>query len=261
MKNNVTHGFHVAAVAAFLVALPQLANADTKQFAYTYPARTIAEGELEMEHYLDAGFQKRDNPDSISTEKKDWSAVDWKHQIEFEYGITDAWDFGFYNVFVQKPYDDLKYDGIKLRTRYNYAEGKDWLIQPGIYFEIGYSGDEVKFEEMAIFSLDKNAFTTSLNLKLEQVIEYGGPETEVEYEFIYNYAAGVRLGAQSALSLEYYGKAVVEEGELEYSIQYLGPTFHVAAGPFYWNIAIQPQLGTNEDKAAFRARSVFSVTF
>lgn len=259
-QNRITSIGFLWFLFGVLLFSPHTLMADTKTFAYTYPARTIQEGELELEHYLDAGLQQWNNP---ATEKKEtaWSEVDWKHQVEFEYGITNAWDFGFYNVFSQKPYSDFKYEGIKLRTRYNFGEGRHWRMDPGLYLEVGYFGDAVKFEEMAILSLTENIFETSLNLKAEQEIEYGGSSTEVEHELIISYAAGFHIGAQTALSLEYYGKAKFEEGELDYFVNYLGPTFHVAAGPFYWNIAAQPQLGNNKDKAAIRFRSIFAVLF
>ncbi|MDJ0763437.1 MAG: hypothetical protein QNJ97_10650 [Myxococcota bacterium] len=243
-----------------ILIVPEVAYADLKPFAYTYLTKTISAGELELEHYLDMGLQGWDDPATEAAEKN-WGEVDWKHNLEFEYGITDAWDFGLYNQLSQKPYGSLNYDGIKLRTRYNFAEGREWLIQPGLYFEVGYFGDAVKFEEMVIVSLEIDIFVTSLNLKAEQELEYGGGETEMAYEAIISYGAGIRLGKKTAISLEYYGKAKFEEGELDYFVNYLGPTLHIVADRFYWNISAQPQLGTLDDKAAVRIRSLFAVQF
>ena len=236
-------------------------RADNKTFAYTYPAKTIPEGDLELEHYLDIGLQGWDDPSTEDEVESKWSEVDFKHQLELEYGITDAWDFGFYNVFSQKPFGELGYDGIKLRSRYNFGEGRDWIVDPGLYLEVGYFGDAVKFEEMLILSARAGIFETSLNLKGEQEMEYGEGEIEMEYEAIISYAAGFHLGSFAALSLEYYGKAKFEHGEMEYFVNYLGPTIHVLGTRFYWNIAVQPQLGTRDTLAAIRVRSLFGILF
>lgn len=250
----------VTAIVAATIAVTVPAMADNKTFAYTYPAQTVRAGHLELEHYLDIGLQDWDDP-ATPADDDGWSEPDWKHQLEFEYGITDAWDFGFYNVFVQKPFAAFTYDGLKLRTRYNIGQGRDWIVEPGVYVEVGYFGDAVKWEEMLILSAGAGAFETSLNLKAEQELEFGDGETELEHEAIVSYAAGFHLGGHAALSLEYYGKAKIAEGELEYFVNYLGPTLHVQGGRFYWNLAVQPQLGRNDALAALRLRSVFAVAF
>lgn len=250
----------VVATVSVLVLLSTPASADTKTFAYTYPAATISKGDVEVEHYLDMGLQGWDDP-STDEKEEEWTEVDWKHQIELEYGITNAWDLGFYNVFKQKPYGSLAYDGLKLRSRYNFGEGRDWIINPGLYLEVGYFGDAVKWEEMIILSAEAGIFETSLNFKGEQKMKFGGDENAMEYEAIISYAAGLHLGSWAALSLEYYGKVKFKEGEMDYFVNYIGPTLHIDFGRFYWNIAVQPQLGTRETLAAVRVRSLLAIMF
>lgn len=245
------------AIAAVLV-LSTSAQADRRIFGYTYPYQTLPSGTLELEHYLDMGFNGWENPDTPGDED-DWTQVNWKHQVEFEYGITDHLDFGFYNVFSQKPFGTLGYDGLKLRSRYRFAEQGELFIDPAIYFEVGYFGDEVKLEEMLILAKRVGKVEIALNLKLEQ--EYKINDNEWEFEFLALLGIGYHFNNNFALSLEYYGKLKVEKGEVEYFVNYLGPVFSVSAGSFYWTISIQPQLGTRDSLAALQVRSLFGAIF
>ena len=83
----------LALIAILLV--PNSSKADRRIFGFTYPYQTLPEGSRELEHYLDMKINDWDNPNTTAKEDE-WTEVDWKHQIEFEYGITDHLDFGFY---------------------------------------------------------------------------------------------------------------------------------------------------------------------
>ncbi|RJO66184.1 MAG: hypothetical protein C4523_13985 [Myxococcales bacterium] len=243
------------AMIGLALSLPE-ANADRRIFGYTYPYMTLPEGAFEIEHYLDMGLNGWDDPNTPKQEKE-WTEVDWTHQVEFEYGITDNLDFGFYNVFRQKPYDDFVYEGLKLRTRYRFGERDRYGLDPAIYFEVGYFGDEVKLEEMLILSKVLGGWELSFNLKGEQ--EYKLNDKEWEFEVLPLFGFGYHFNPHVALSLEYYGKLKIEGGEYEYFANYLGPALSVAGGPFYWTLAVQPQLGTRDGIAAVQIRSLFGI--
>ena len=229
-------------------------QADRRIFGYTYPYMTLPKGTLELEHYLDIGLNKWDNSATPDLEES-WTQVDWKHQIEFEYGITDRLDFGFYNVFSQKPYGTFSYDGLKLRSRYRFLDPGALFIDPAIYLEVGYFGEEIKFEEMIILAKHLGNFELAFNAKAEQEIIL--EDKSWEYELLPLVGVGYHFNHNFALSLEYYGKLKIEQGEVEYFVSYLGPALSVAGGNFYWTVAIQPQLGTRDSLAAVQIRSLF----
>ena len=61
-----------------------------------------------MEHHLDASFDQATDPADMTGEEQ--LAISWKHQIEFEYGITDHWDFGIYQYFRQNAFSSVGTD-------------------------------------------------------------------------------------------------------------------------------------------------------
>ncbi len=248
-------------IVSAIVAISMISSsvqADRRIFGYTYPYQTLPKGTLELEHYLDMGFNTWDDPNTPA-EEDDWTQVKWKHQIEFEYGITDHLDFGFYNVFSKKPYGNLDYDGFKLRSRYRFAEQDEHFLDPALYLEVGYFGDEVKLEEMLILAKRLGKIEIAFNGKLEQ--KYQIDDDDWEFEFLPLLGIGYHFNHNFALSLEYYGKLKVENGEIEYFVNYLGPALSVTGGSFYWTLAVQPQLGTRDSLAAFQVRSLFGAIF
>ena len=249
--------FMIATLAGIL-AFPTIGKADRRIFGYTYPYQTLPKGMLELEHYLDLGLAGWDDPTTLTIEDS-WSAPDWRHQLEFEYGITDHLDFGFYNVFRQKPYGTLQYEGLKVRSRYRFGEQGQRSIDPAIYFEAAYSGTAVKLEQMLILSKILGNFELTVNAKVEQ--EYELKNKEWEYEVLPLVGIGYHYNHYLALSLEYYGKLKVEEGEMEYYVSYLGPAISVAGNQFYWTVAVQPQLGDRAGLATIQIRSLFGAMF
>ncbi len=237
------------------LALPE-AKADRRIFGYTYPYMTLPKGAFELEHYLDMDLNGWDDPNTPKTEHE-WTEVDWRHQVEFEYGITDNLDFGLYNVFSQKPYENFAYDGLKLRSRYRFGERGEYGLDPAIYSEVGYFGDEVKLEQMLILSKVIDKWELSFNLKGEQ--EYKIKDKEWEFEVLPLFGFGYHFNEHVALSLEYYGQLKIEEGEIEYYANYFGPALSVAGGPFFWTLAVQPQLGARDSIAAVQIRSLFGI--
>lgn len=234
------------------------ARADRRIFGWTYPYMTLPQGVLELEHYLDIKLNGYDNPATEKVER-DWNAVDWQHQVEFEYGITDHVDFGFYNVFGQSPFGDFVYKGAKIRSRYRFSDEGVLALDPALYLEFGYFGKEIKLEEMLILGKKLGRFELALNVKGEQelILE----DNSWEFELIPMLGVGYHITNSIAVGLEYYGKAKFEEGDMEYFVSYLGPTVSFSGRSFFWTIAAQPQLGVDRDRAAVQIRSLFGARF
>ncbi len=247
--------------AMFLVVFVMMAGearADRRIFGWTYPYMTLPQGVLELEHYLDIKLNGYDDPSTDKVER-DWNEVDWQHQVEFEYGITDKLDFGFYNVFSQKPFGNFGYKGAKVRSRYRFADEGVLAIDPAIYVEFAYYGAEIKIEQMLILSKKLGKFELSLNIKGEQELVLD--DNSWEFEVIPMFGAGYHINNHVAVGIEYYGKAKFKEGDFDYFASYLGPTVSFAGRGFFWTLAAQPQLGTDKDRAAVQIRSLFGARF
>jgi hypothetical protein len=250
-------GLALAVLVATLAASGP-ARADRRIFTYSYPYMTLPKGSFEMEHYLDLGLNNWDNP-ATSEIERDWTKPSWQHQVELEYGITDRLDFGFYNVFKQDPFGNLRFDGVKLRSRYRFADPGVHPVDTSAYAEVSYFGDEVEIEQRLILS----KILGKVEVVFNGTIEEGYEVNAKEWEFLLTPSVGIgyHLSNAVAFGVEYIGRIKVEEEEVEYFANYVGPSLSVAGGPFYWTTGAQWQLGKRSDIPSIQVRSVFGLIF
>jgi hypothetical protein len=246
----------VVLAAVVAVAWPSTARADRRIFTYSYPYMTLPQGTLELEHYLDLGLNNWDNPATPALER-DWSRPYWGHMIELEYGITDRLDFGFYNVFHQDPFGVLKFDGVKLRSRYRFADPGVHPVDTSVYAEVTYFGDEVELEQKLILSKIVGRVEIVGNATVEEGYEIQSGEWE--YLLTPSVGLGYHVVPALAFGLEYLGRGKIEEGELAYFAHYVGPVMSVASGPFYWTVGAQWQLGKRSDMPSIQLRSLLGI--
>ena len=241
-----------------LLSIPLVASADRRIFGKTYPYMTLPKGGFEIETYIDADLRRVDDPDTWLIENG--YRPSWTLQVEFEYGITDRLDFGFYTVFRQKAYDDFEFRGVKLRTRYRLFDEGVLPVDIAPYGEVIYYSNEAKLEEILILSRKFGSLETAVNFKIEQEFKFG-PEMEFKFEFVPSAGVGYHFNKHFSLGIEWYGKLEVEDGEAEEFVNFLGPAISVAGNHFFWTVLFAAQLNELEDGAAFQARSLFGVQF
>jgi len=244
--------------AAALITLPgNAARADRRAFPYTYGYMTLPKGGFEIEHYLDAKIARFDNPDTADEE--DDVGVDWRHQVELEYGITDRLDFGFYNVFEQKEHGDFKYKGVKLRSRYRFGDPGAWIVDPAVYFEFIVYRDTIKLEEMLIVAKHIGKLELAANIKLEQGWPIEGEDEPFVFEIVPSVGVGYHFTPWLAVGVEYVGKVEIEGGEVSHA-HYAGPSVSLTGKHFYWAVGVHPELGSSSgSRLRFQARSLFGV--
>ncbi len=261
MYSKLVAALMVGGILGGFVLVGQEARADRRIFAYSYPYMTLPEGAMEMEHYLDAGWAAVDDPST--TDIEDDLVVSWKHQVEFEYAITDRLDFGFYNVFKQAAFGSMKYDGLKLRSRYRIGDPGQFVVDPALYFEVAYTGKDAKLEQILIFARQFGKVECALNLKFEEKIGDVGGANDFVFEFIPSVGVGYHINNNVAIGLEYLAKTEYPEGgEFEFENHYAGPTISVMGKRFWWTVAVQPSLKFDRDEGAvYQARSIFAVVF
>jgi hypothetical protein len=203
------HEWFVLFAMLFMVSVQ--AMADRRSYVWTYEYLTMPQGETEAEYYFTI-----ENPDLNAF--RDTSR--FKHWIELEHGITDHWDFSIYQTFVQNPGEALKYEGLKLRTRYRFSERGVLPVDPLIYLEYIRAFEELedKIEGKIILAKDLWKINISLNL-VGEIEKKGGEEWEDEEKAL----IGISIEPTPAFKIG-------GEYEIAEMKAYLGPTISFASG-------------------------------
>src|SRR5512139_386809 len=114
----------VLAAAAATIIMASAAMADTRSYVWTYEYGTEPKGGAEIEYYFTADHGGKDS-----------TGTNYEHQVELEYGITDHWDVGMYQMINKEGSESLDYEGFKLKTRYRFGERGKYFIDPEVYVE------------------------------------------------------------------------------------------------------------------------------
>lgn len=214
------------------------AIADRRSYVWTYEYLTMPQGETETEYYYTL---ENNDLDAFSETTK------FKHWIELEHGLTDHWDFSIYQTFVQNPGEPLKYEGLKLRTRYRFSERGVLPVDPLIYLEYIRVFEELedKIEAKLILAKDIWKINISLNL-VGEVEKKGGEEWEDEEKAL----LGVSFEPTPAVKIG--GECEIAEKKA-----YLGPTISFASGENW--ITIGTRWGLTDDARDFDLRMLVGI--
>lgn len=216
-------------VILLIIVLFNNTFADRRYFGRSYLAYTLPRGAFEFELWntgrigKDMGFFYRFQP-----------------RFEFEYGVTDRLSASLYFNFDQITSEDNIFDSksfgfasSSIELRYRLTNPNEIFVDPAIYFEFAYGGDEMEYESKAIFSKRIGNFIGVLNFSSEierEVIE-GVNESAFEvtggimYDFNPNFAVGFEFRNDKGF------KGIYEEEESEAS--FLGPTVNFQTESFY----------------------------
>ena len=207
----------IKTIPIVFLALTSIIMGDNRSYVWTYEYKTMERGKAEFEHYLTFKAPKMDSlAGSVTT----------VHNIEFEFGMNDKFDFSIYQNFEQPAGGAFQYSGYKLRARYKFGGKNQYLMDPLLYFEYKGKPDFIKhvLEWKLILAKDFESFHYAINPVFE--IEY--EEGEREYELKYNAGSCYRINELLRIGLEIKGG---KNGH------YLGPvishgkdTFWVALG-------------------------------
>lgn len=175
-------------LAVSLAASVAPAAANPRALPFSYPYETLSRDALEVEQYVDLV------PVRVARELADGTtdAVTSLRSIlttELEYGITDRLEVALYFAFRQGGSADtpfLRFQGLKQRARYRFAEQGEWPINVGIYLEIAELHNELEFEEKILLSRRFGPLNVIANLWIEQEWYWQTEETK----FIYNPTIG-----------------------------------------------------------------------
>jgi hypothetical protein len=247
MKVIISYGL----CASLFLSVP-LAGATPRALPFSYPNETLPEGAVEVEVITDA------NPMRVAADPNDATAgslwePELRLQTELEYGITDRFEFGFYQVFKATPVaggeSPLGFDGLKWRLRTRLAEPGQWPIDVGFYFELETMHDELALEGKVNLQRRLGRFTLLSNLWVEEEFErpYDSAAHGRKAHFVVNPTLGmsVQVTPRFHPGIECWARGqLVATGESPQErensrVQYfVGPTTYVNWGRLFWTVGL-----------------------
>lgn len=191
---------------SIVAALATTAAASPHPNPFSYPYETLPSGKLEIEQYLDLVPVRvqLENPDGTIEGVTSFRSV---HVTELEYGITDRLEVGWYFQFRQgasgsTPF--LRFDGVKQRLRYRFAEAGELPIDVGVYLEVAELHNEIELEEKLLLRKRLGRVDVVANLWVEQEWYFQTKETK----YIYNPTVGIsyELDPKVIIGAEYWAR-------------------------------------------------------
>lgn len=217
--------------------------ADNRSYVWTYEYQTLPKGKSEIEFY-----ETMKVADTNDTDLKTF-----EHWLEYEYGVTDNFDFAIYQMWKtqdKRAEFDTKYDGTKLRVRYRFGRKGQYLVDPLAYLEYKRSAkshDPHKLELKLILAKDIGNFNFAYNQILNQALESDGI-TESEYALGISYA----LNYHWRLGLESKGSFLKDQ-------YYWGPTVSFRSAKFW--VALGAALGMHKRADDLQTRLIVGIPF
>jgi hypothetical protein len=235
-------------------SVPTWASATPRPLPFTYPYQTLAEGELELELYADITplrvAAEHENP----TGPRLWEPF-YRLQNEFEYGVSDRVELGFYQVFEGQPADGgtntMTFDGFKWRVRGRLAEAEQWPVDVGLYLELETMHDELSLEEKVLLAKRIGRWHWMANLWVEQSEHRPFDSAQRSLHFVVNPTTGVVYQVTPAFhpGVEYWARGefgTIGENPTEIENNrihhFIGPTAYVDFGKLWWTAGIYVDL-------------------
>ena len=234
-----------------VVALASTAAANPHPNPFSYPYETLPAGKLEVEQYLDLVPVRveLEHPDGTIDGVTSLRSV---HVTELEYGITDRLELGWYFQFRQgasstTPF--LRFDGVKQRLRYRFAEADTFPIDIGIYVELAEFHNEIEFEEKLLLRKRLGEINLVANLWVEQEWYFQTKDTK----FIYNPTVGAsyEINPKVIVGAEYWARGRFDEAGAADAMtsdaptsahQYLGPTLLLQSSNVFLSLGVYARL-------------------
>lgn len=153
---------------------------------------TTKQGEFEIEVFNDLNLSEFDHDDSY----------DSKHQIEFEYGLTDHLQIAYYEVYTWDRAKDWERDMFKIETKLRLAEAGQWPVDMAVYAEYkNPNGSRERrsdvVEPKLILSKDFGPWNVIGNFIAEKTIN-----THSDWEFEYTAGVSYAVAPLTRLGLE-----------------------------------------------------------
>lgn len=206
------------AVPFFAAAVVSTASAQEKYYVWTYPFETTEANEFEIE-----------SNSYLFTPSLSDNAHTLVQQFEIEYGVTDRFQLGLYQVFDRSyPAREISAKSFMVEALYKLARKSRWIVNPLLYLEYQRPWDLKSpnhVEAKLILSKDFGSFNGTINGIGE--FEFGGRSSfdpELSVGASYRIIEGFRAGIETFVTLTDEDEASDED----FGGTGIGPTFAVA---------------------------------
>jgi hypothetical protein len=238
----------VVALGLALLGVTSTALGTPHPLPFSYPYQTLPSGATEVEQYVDLIPVRvaRELPGGTESVTAMRSAL----VTEIELGITDHLELGWYFAFEQSAAaagPALRFNGVKQRLRYRFAEAGEWPVDLGVYLEVAELYSEIEIEEKILVSRRFGPVTAVSNLWIEQEFFF----QRGVWKHVYHPTLGVTFEASPRVSpgIEYWTRGTFGKREPalpgtleEKPHHYLGPTLLLQMGETFLSLGAYARL-------------------
>jgi hypothetical protein len=252
--------FIIGALLALLFCFAPDARANPRPLPFTYPNETLEEGALEVELYTDVTPLRVEADPADPSAGRLWEPA-YTLQNEIEYGLTDRWELGFYQVFGSSPQDGggnaLYFDGLKFRARTRIAEPGELPVDIGLYFELETMHDELSLEEKLNLQRRFGIVRWMANLWVEETLSrpYDSAAHGREGRFTVNPTTGFSFQVTPTFhpGIEYWARGqLVPTGVNDQDRNnnrvhhFVGPVVHLNFGKLWWSLGLYAHMNDSD---------------
>lgn len=233
--------------AGVMMMLAGAARADERKYTYSNEAKTLPQGEWEVEPWA-----------TMRSRKEAGEYRHWDFRLEVEHGITDRLTGAVYLNFEYEGHRDVpqlkdehefKYESTSLEAKYKLTDPVADLVGTLLYGEITLESDEYELELKGILNKEIGDLSLVYNFifesELEKEIEPSGEE-EWEKEFLIEQTFGASLRVLEPFNFggEFVMRSPWEDGfeDRGQTVYFVGPNAHFRSSSWWATLTVLKQV-------------------
>jgi len=247
--------FALAILAGLVADTRAFEYSNANRFAYNYPTSVLPRGEHQYEQWVTWKTDKEADPE--------YQRLEFRQ--EFEHGISDRIQFGFYLATwrytrTSEGSTTAVHDsGVELI--YNISDPKNSTLGSALYGEVKFDSRLIVFEGKLLLEKYVGPWLFAYNGVLEQEWE-GDDYADSKGEIKNIFSVSARLSSRIALGAEYLWEIETEDwNHFTKAVSYLGPNVALAS-PGWW-IAVTSlfKVSDQRDEPGFQVRAKLGIPF
>jgi hypothetical protein len=233
------------AAALLLIAAPALAN--PRPLPFSYPYETLPAQGLEIEQVVDTTPVRAFDASGGET----WLPLSTL-VTEIEYGITSRLELGLYFQLADDRSNPtgapLRFDGIKQRLRYRFADPGALPVDLAAYLEVAELKSELEIEAKLIAQRRLGRLALTTNLWVERELYYSGRQEWVLHPTLgasYQVSPAFYLGVESWLVAELSDDRASLDAVGRFNsgpLAWLGPAVSLQSSRFWVTLGLYTRL-------------------
>ena len=236
-------------IGTVLGILPQV---EAQEYLVNQGYETAEKGEFEVEFYDDLNLSDLDNDNTYHS----------KHQIEFEYGITDHFQIAYYEVYTWDRTDDRERDALNIEAKWRFAEAGEWPVDAALYteYENPNGRRDVKSDESEnkiILGKEFGPWSVVGNFVFEKKIN-----TKSHWDYEYTVGTNYRIGPETRMGIE-FKQELGDSGDFGFDRErafYVIPAVYAKVAP-HVHLLAGPAFGLSRGSDDVQFKSIVEVEF